>query len=67
LADDLNAEPDDFGLPSDPPMLNKARVTLVKALDGLSFTCLYDYGDNRQHRIKAEKALAPDPNMRRPL
>ncbi|KVV10226.1 plasmid pRiA4b ORF-3 family protein [Burkholderia ubonensis] len=61
-------EPDDFGFQSDPPMLNEARVTLAKALGGLkSFTYVYDYGDNWQHRIKVEKALVPDPDMRRPL
>lgn len=61
-------EPDDFGFPSDPPMLNEVRVTLAKALGGLkSFTYIYDYGDNWQHRIKVEKALVPDPDMRRPL
>jgi hypothetical protein len=61
-------EPNDFGFQSDPPMLNEARVTLAKALGGLkSFTYIYDYGDNWQHRIKVEKALVPDPDMRRPL
>ncbi|AJY27280.1 MULTISPECIES: plasmid pRiA4b ORF-3 family protein [Burkholderia] len=61
-------EPDDFGFQSDPPMLNEARVTLSKALGGLkSFTYIYDYGDNWQHRIKVEKALVPDPDMRRPM
>nr|WP_322075672.1 plasmid pRiA4b ORF-3 family protein [Burkholderia cenocepacia] len=61
-------EPDDFGFQSDPPMLNEAQVTLSKALGGLkSFTYIYDYGDNWQHRIKVEKALVPDPDMRRPL
>ncbi|MEN8506614.1 MULTISPECIES: plasmid pRiA4b ORF-3 family protein, partial [Paraburkholderia] len=54
-------EPDDFGFQSNPPMLNEARVTLAKALGGLkSFTYIYDYGDNWQHRIKVEKALVPD-------
>jgi integrase len=38
-------------------LLNEARVTLAKALDGLkSFTYIYDYGDNWQHRIKVEKS-----------
>ena len=32
-----------------------------------SFTYIYDYGDNWQHRIKVEKALVPDPDMHRPL
>lgn len=49
-------------------MLNEARVTLAKALGGLrSFTYIYDYGDNWQHRIKVEMALVPDPDMRQPL
>ncbi len=61
-------EPDDFGFQSEPPMLNEARVTPAKALGGLkSFTYIYDYGDNWQHRIKVEKALVPDPDLRRPL
>jgi Plasmid pRiA4b ORF-3-like protein len=49
-------------------LLNEARVTLAKALDGLkSFTYIYDSGDNWQYRIKVEKALVPDPDMHRPL
>ncbi|WP_293030929.1 plasmid pRiA4b ORF-3 family protein [Pandoraea sp.] len=61
-------EPDDFGFQSDPPLLNEARVTLTKALGALkSFTYLYDYGDNWQHRIKVEKTLVPDPDIRQPL
>ncbi|WP_232436218.1 plasmid pRiA4b ORF-3 family protein [Burkholderia ubonensis] len=44
-------EPDDSGFPSDPPMLNEARVTLAKALGALkSFTYIYDYGDNWRKR-----------------
>lgn len=61
-------EPDDFDFPSDPPILNEARVTLAKALGGLkSFTYIYDFGDNWRHRVKVEKALTPDPDLRRPL
>ncbi len=61
-------EPDDSGFPSDPPLLNEARITLAKALGALkSFTYIYDYGDNWRHRIKVEKALVPDPDMRWPL
>jgi hypothetical protein len=61
-------EPDDSGFPSDPPLLNEARITLARALGALkSFTYIYDYGDNWRHRIKIEKALVPDPDMRRPL
>ena len=49
-------------------MLNEARATPAKALGGLkSFTYINDYGDNWQHRIKVEKVLVPDPDMRRPL
>lgn len=63
-----HGEPDDFRFQSDPPMLNETRVTLAKALGGLkSFTYIHDYGNNWQHRIKVEKALVPDPDMRRPL
>jgi len=36
-----HGDPDDFGLQSDPPMLNEARVTLAKTMGGLkSFTCI---------------------------
>jgi hypothetical protein len=60
-------EPNDSGFQSDPPMLNEARGTLAKALGGLkSFTDIYDYGGNWQHRIKVEKALVSDPVMRWP-
>jgi Plasmid pRiA4b ORF-3-like protein len=60
-------EPDpDF--PSDPPMLNEAKVTLVKALGELkSFTYVYDYGDNWQHRVSVEQILPPDPDLRSPV
>jgi len=60
--------PDDTGFADDPPMLNEARVTLAKALGGLrSFTYVYDYGDNWQHRIKVEKALMPSSELRHPI
>ncbi|PYE26367.1 pRiA4b ORF-3-like protein [Paraburkholderia silvatlantica] len=41
---------------------------MAKALGALrSFTYIYDYGDDWRHRIKVEKALAPDPHMCWPL
>jgi hypothetical protein len=58
----------DLDYPSDPPMLDEARVTLVKALGELkSFTYIYDYGDNWQHCIKVEKALPANAQLRSPL
>jgi len=54
--------------PSDPPMLNETKVTLTKALGGLkSFTYLYDYGDNWQHKVKVEKVLNIDLGLTSPL
>ena len=67
FGDDNYGMPDpDF--PSDPPMLNEARVSLGRALGALkSFTYIYDYGDNWQHRVKVEKVLPPDPELRSPI
>ena len=66
--DDTNYGEPDPDFPSDPPMLDEARVTLTKALGTLkSFTYIYDYGDNWQHRVKVEKALPPDPGLRSPV
>ena len=54
--------------PSDPPMLNETKVTLTKALGGLkSFTYLYDYSDNWQHKVKIEKVLNIDLGLTSPL
>ena len=65
---DTNYGEPDPDFPSDPPMVNEARVTLAKALGALkSFTYLYDYGDNWRHRIKVEKVLAADPELRSPV
>ena len=53
--------------PDDPPMLADAKFTLAAALGALkSFTYLYDYGDNWQHRVKVEKILPPDHELRLP-
>jgi Plasmid pRiA4b ORF-3-like protein len=65
---DTNYGVPDPDFPSDPPMLNEARVPLTRALGALkSFTYIYDYGDNWQHRVKIEKVLPPDPELRSPL
>jgi hypothetical protein len=49
-------------------MLNEARVTLTAALGALkSFTYIYDYGDDWRHRVKVEKILPPDSELRSPL
>jgi len=48
--------------------LNETKVTLTKALGGLkSFTYLYDYGDNWQHKVKVEKVLNIDLGLTSPL
>jgi len=64
---DANYGVPDSEFPDDPPLLNQARVTLARALGGLkSFTYIYDYGDNWQHRVKLEKVLPPDPVLESP-
>ncbi|CAN7737717.1 plasmid pRiA4b ORF-3 family protein [Paraburkholderia hospita] len=65
---DTNYGVPDADFPSDPPMLNEARVSLAKALGALkSFTYIYDFGDNWQHRVKVEKVLSADPELRLPI
>lgn len=56
-------EPDpDF--PSDLPVEDEKKVTLEKALGTRNtFTYLYDYGDDWQHRVKVEKVLPPDVDL----
>ncbi len=60
-----------FGIP-DPDwsddMVSEKRVPLAKALAGKkTFRYVYDFGDNWEHRIKVEKILPPDANLRHPL
>jgi hypothetical protein len=58
----------DPDFPTDPPMLNEARIPLTQALGASkSFLYLYDFGDNWEHKVKIEKILAPDPELRLPL
>jgi hypothetical protein len=58
----------DPDFPSDLPVMNEVGVQLSKALGALkSFTYVYDYGDDWQHRVKIEKVLPPDPDLRSPL
>lgn len=65
---DTNYGVPDADFPSDPPMLNEARVSTAKALGALkSFTYIYDFGDNWQHRVKVEKVLSADPELRLPI
>jgi hypothetical protein len=56
-------EPDpDF--PSDLPVEDEKKVTLAKVLGARkTFTYLYDYGDDWQHRVKVEKVLPPDLDL----
>lgn len=60
-------EPDpDF--PSDLPVEDEKKVTLAKALGARkTFTYLYDYGDDWQHRVKVEKVLPQGPDLPWPL
>ncbi|GHD81102.1 plasmid pRiA4b ORF-3 family protein [Vogesella fluminis] len=60
-------EPDpDF--PSDLPVEDEKKVTLAKALGvKKTFTYLYDYGDDWQHRVKVEKVLPPDLDLPYPI
>jgi hypothetical protein len=68
FGDTRYGEPDDLGLTDDPPMLDETRITLAKALAGLSsFAYLYDFGDGWEHRIKIEQVLTPDPELRCPV
>jgi hypothetical protein len=58
----------DSPFPSDPPVRNEARVPLTQALGALkSFNYSYDFGDMWEHRVKIEKILPPDPELRLPL
>lgn len=67
IGDTRYGEPDpDFS--SDLPCVDETKVTLVKALGARkSFTYLYDYGDDWQHRVKVEKVLPPDMDLPWPL
>jgi hypothetical protein len=52
----------------DPSMLDQRGVTLTKALGTLkSFTYIYDFGDDWQHRVKVEKVLPPGSELRLPV
>ncbi|MCX4175154.1 MULTISPECIES: plasmid pRiA4b ORF-3 family protein [Paraburkholderia] len=55
-------------VPDDPPVLDEAKATLAVVLgDRKLFTYIYDFGDNWQHRVKVEKILPPDPDLRSPI
>jgi hypothetical protein len=52
----------------DPSMRDQADAALNKALGTLkSFTYVYDFGDDWQHRVKVEKILPPSTESRLPL
>lgn len=47
---------------------DEKKITLMKALGARkTFTYLYDYGDDRQHRVKVEKVLPPDLDLPYPI
>lgn len=55
-------------VPDDPPLLDEAKATLAVVLgDRKLFTYIYDFGDNWQHRVKVEKILPPDSDLRSPI
>ena len=55
-------------VPDDLPLLDEAKATLAVVLgDRKLFTYIYDFGDNWQHRVKVEKILPPDPDLRSPI
>ena len=61
-----------YGVPDsdypDPRVEREDRVTLAGALGPLkTFLYLYDFGDGWEHRVKVEKVLPPDPDLRSPL
>jgi hypothetical protein len=58
--------PDPDG-PDDPPLLDEKRVKLERVLGTRSsFNYLYDFGDGWEHRVKVEKRLPANPDMRWP-
>jgi hypothetical protein len=59
-------EPDpDF--PQVPPVVREDRVTLQQALGSLkTIRYIYDFGDDWEHKIKLEKTLPFDPEMKHP-
>jgi hypothetical protein len=65
---DTSSQTPDPDFPPDPPILNEARGSLGKALGTLKvFTYISDYGGNWQHRVKGEKVLPHDPELRSPI
>jgi hypothetical protein len=57
-----------LGVWDNPPMLDENKVTLAGALgDRKSFTHLYDFGDKWENRVKVEKILPADPDLRSPV
>ena len=53
--------------PQAPPVVREDRVTLQQALGGLkTIRYIYDFGDDWEHKIKLEKTLPFDPEMKHP-
>jgi len=53
--------------PQVPPVVREDRVTLQQALGGLkTIRYIYDFGDDWEHKIKLEKTLPFDPEMKHP-
>ena len=61
-----------YGVPDpdypEPSVEREDRVTLAGALGGLkTFIYLYDFGDGWEHRVKVEKVLPPNPDLKSPV
>jgi hypothetical protein len=53
--------------PQVPPVVREDRVILQQALGGLkTIRYIYDFGDDWEHKIKLEKTLPFDPEMKHP-
>jgi len=61
-----------YGIPDPdfpgPSVEREDRVALASVLGGLkTFLYLYDFGDGWEHRVKVEKTLPPNPDLKSPI
>ena len=70
---EFNVGDERFGTPDpdydEPGSVRSERTTRLADALGTARTInyVYDFGDNWQHRIKVEKSLTPDPQLKLPL
>jgi hypothetical protein len=70
---EFNVGEERFGTPDpeydEPGSVRNERTTRLASALGAARTMsyVYDFGDNWQHRIKVEKTLIPDPELKLPL